>query len=211
MSRRLADQAITAGRVSVNHETATIGRLVDPETDLIELDGKSLAVQEKIYLMLNKPTGYVVTRRRQGKQTTLYDLLPEAYQNLSPVGRLDRDSSGLIILTNDGDLAFRLSHPKFQKTKIYKVGLDRALEPTDRTRLVGGVELEDGSSKLNVAEGLGKHLTVSLAEGRNRQIRRTFAAIGYEVKTLNRTAIGKLQLGSLKSGEYKIADREDLI
>lgn len=202
MSRRAADTAVAEGRVSVNKIAATIGQQVEGN-DEVELDHVALQIPAARTVLLNKPTGYVTSRRKQGSTPTVYALLPPELHSLKPVGRLDRDSSGLLLLTNDGELAQRLQHPSHNKWKVYQVELDRL--PTNETlgRLRKGVELEDGVSYLEEVEAAGKQLTVRLQEGRNRQVRRTFAALGYTVTKLHRTQFGELELGSTKSGLWR--------
>jgi 23S rRNA pseudouridine2605 synthase len=156
--------------------------------------------------MLNKPTGYVVSRDGQGS-LTIYDLLPPELHSLKPIGRLDKDSSGLLLLTNDGQLAQELTHPKYQKTKIYEVTLSTPLQPLHRQMISDrGLQLTDGPSKLElerITDGNDKDWRVHMHEGRNRQIRRTFAALGYSVQTLHRTHFGSYVLGSTKPAAYK--------
>ena len=207
LSRRTADAAVRAGRVSFNGQPAGIGQLVE-EDDRVLLDGKPLTVDTRatrVTIMLNKPAGYVVSRQGQGSKT-IYDLLPQEYQRLKPVGRLDKDSSGLLLLTDDGQLAFELTHPSKRKSKMYEVTLDRALTPAHRQMISDhGISLSDGLSRLEL-ERLRDDDTawrVTMYEGRNRQIRRTFAAVGYSVTTLFRTAFGAYQLADLATGVYR--------
>ena len=153
---------------------------------------------------MNKPVGYVCSRRAQGNAPTLYKLLPKEYRKLKTVGLLDKDSSGLILLTNDGDFDFQMTNPKFHKEKIYEVELNKPLEPLHQQMISDfGVMLEDGPSKFSVIHEDNKY-TVILSEGRNRQIRRTFAALGYRVTSLHRTRFGKYQLTGLEPGKYAI-------
>lgn len=159
---------------------------------------------------MNKPVGYVCSRKRQGENPTIYELLPEKYQKLKTVGRLDKDSSGLILLTNDGDFAFKMTHPSFRKTKVYHVELNRDLEPLHQQMISEyGIKLEDGVSKLGLTRlddensMSRKKFEVTMSEGRNRQIRRTFAALGYRVVKLHRIEFGNYALGSLKPGEIE--------
>ena len=162
-------------------------------------------VPKFLYLALNKPVGYVCSRKQQGENPTIYSILPEKYQKLKTVGRLDKNSSGLILLTNDGDFSFQMTHPKFYKEKIYEVELDRALEPLHQQMISDfGIEIGDGVSKLGLVR-LNDERTkfeVTMSEGRNRQIRRTFAALGYIVEKLHRKTFGKYQLSGLKPGEF---------
>lgn len=206
LSRRAADSLIEAGRVAINDQRPQAGQQVT-EGDMVSLDGKALSLsQPPLTIMLNKPTGYVCSRNGQGSRT-IYDLLPTDYHHLKPVGRLDKDSSGLLLLTNDGQLANQLTHPKYQKTKIYKIAVSPALEPLHRQMISDpGITLDDGPSRLQLErlnESDDSNWKVIMSEGRNRQIRRTFAALGYSVVKLHRTQLGSYQLGSLKVGQYE--------
>lgn len=202
MSRRGADQALASGRISVNGQVATLGQQIDPAKDLVESDNKTLELAPAITIILNKPVGLVTSRRGQGSGT-IYDLLPKDLQNLKPAGRLDKGSSGLLVLTNDGALAQSLIHPSRAKTKCYQVRLDRALEPADRMSLETGVQLREGLSVIKVTRQQHNRIEVELQTGWNRQIRRTFEALGYQVVSLHRTSIGPLQLGQLKPGQWR--------
>src|SRR3989344_4429257 len=200
LSRRAADSVIMEGLVSVNGVPAQTGQ----ETKMIDevrLDGQILKLPDVITVMLNKPVGYVCSRDGQGSRT-IYDLLPAELHNLKPVGRLDKNSSGLLLLTNNGELAHKLTHPSFQKEKVYEVELDRPLDETDKHNIELGVQLEDGLSKLGLS-GSGKSWIVKMSEGRNRQIRRTFKAMDYEVQRLNRVRFGSYSLGDLAPGSCK--------
>ena len=213
LSRREADNFIAAGKVLINGKPAVLGARVK-DTDEIILNGKKVdnSPSKYTYLMLNKPEGYVSSRKAQGDAPTLYELLPDEYKALKTVGRLDKNSSGLILLTNDGDFAFSHTHPKFYKLKTYFVTLDRALEPLHQQEISDfGIHLEDGISKLCLSK-LNDERTewqVEMSEGRNRQIRRTFAALGYEVTKLHRIEFGAYQLGDLKPGKYKLVEKAD--
>jgi 23S rRNA pseudouridine2605 synthase len=205
LSRRAADAAIDEGRVLLNGHTPSPGAQVG-ETDTVTLDDKPLSVQsEKLTIMLNKPVGYVCSRDGQGSRT-VYDLLPPQYHELKPIGRLDKFSSGLLLLTNDGQLANELTHPRYAKQKTYKISLNRPLEPLNQQMINDyGVQLPDGVSKLTLekVDEKGFDWRVRMSEGRNRQIRRTFSALDYTVNTLHRTHFGSYTLGDLKPGETK--------
>lgn len=205
ISRRAADDAIARGRVYVDGKPAELGQQVDPEKNIVTLDNKPLSAPEKpVTIMLNKPVGYVCSRDGQGSKT-IYDLLPEKYHNLKPVGRLDKDSSGLLLLTNDGTLAYEMTHPSFKKEKKYLVQLGHVLSEADfGTIAKTGVQLKDGLSKfgLDSVNDDGREWRVTMHEGRNRQIRRTLEALGYNVSGLHRTHFGPYELNSLKTGEY---------
>ncbi len=202
LSRRGADRAISEGRVTINDQTATLGQPVHQD-DKVALDGRSLGSStDFVTIMLNKPVGYVCSRAGQGSKT-IYELLPTKYHHLNPVGRLDKDSSGLLLLTNDGNLANQLTHPRYQKTKVYEITLDKPLEPLHQQIISDhGIELDDGNSQLTL-EKLDDGRTkwhVTMREGRNRQIRRTFAALNYRVINLHRTSFGDYRLSDLRSG-----------
>jgi len=244
VSRREADELISGGRITIDGKPATLGARIDKIAKVC-YNGKTIPFEtDFLYLAMNKPVGYVCSRRAQGEAPTIYTLLPEKYHSLKTVGRLDKDSSGLILLTNDGDFAFQMTHPKFHKEKIYEVELDRPLEPLHQQMISDyGVMLDDGPSRFTVVSSAttalghiatpstgddskgdphgayrrgGKesagpveqmartHLTVILSEGRNRQIRRTFAALGYRVTSLHRTTFGKYELSGLEPGKYVI-------
>lgn len=205
ISRRNADDFIANGRVLVNNALPEQGYQVD-SSDSVTLDGKTVVAKEHTTLMFHKPAGCVCSRDGQGSQT-VYDILPKKYDHLKPVGRLDKYSSGLLLLTNDGILANELTHPSKQKTKIYEVSLHKDLQPLHRQMISDyGVELEDGPSKLLLErqdDGNDKKWTITMSEGRNRQIRRTFAALGYTVRELHRTQFGPYTLGDLAAGQIK--------
>lgn len=205
VSRREADDLIAAGRILVNEKPAALGARID-KNDKVCYNDKIVPFEtDFLYIAFNKPVGYVCSRRAQGVAPTLYDLLPKQYRKLKTVGRLDKDSSGLILLTNDGDFAFQMTHPKFQKEKIYEVELDHPLEPLHQQMISDyGVMLDDGPSNFLVIKNLDNSYIVKLSEGRNRQIRRTFAALGYKVTSLHRTQFGKYQLSGLAPGKCVI-------
>lgn len=229
VSRREADNLIASGQVTIDGQTAVLGNKIDSKSKICYNNKVIPFANKYIYLAFNKPVGYVCSRRAQGSAPTLYDLLPQKYHHLKTVGRLDKDSSGLILLTNDGDFAFQLTHPKFRKSKVYEVDLDHPLEPLHQQMVSDyGVQLPDGISKFkvikkepavpllrNLRDQQGAcpkktvsqaHYLVILTEGRNRQIRRTFASLGYKVTRLHRIQFGKYELGNLKSGKCVIIE-----
>lgn len=206
LSRRVADKAIEQGNVLINGKIATPGQEVTDQ-DVVTLNGKTLSPQTSTQTILfNKPTGYVVSRDGQGNKT-IYGLLPPELHQLKPVGRLDKDSSGLLLLTNDGQLAQELTHPKYQKTKVYEIRVSQPLAPLHRQMIhEHGIQLSDGPSKLlleRLKEGDDHEWKITMREGRNRQIRRTFAALGYGITKLHRTHFGAYSLGALPSGQWK--------
>ena len=241
VSRREADELIATGKVTIDGQPAVIGNKIDSKSKIC-YNNKTIPFNiEFIYLAFNKPVGYVCSRHAQGSAPTIYEILPKKYHKLKTVGRLDKDSSGLILLTNDGDFAYQMTHPKFHKEKVYEVELDKPLEPLHQQMISDyGVMLDDGPSKFMIVHkeesnllsgafrsaaarelarsprgdgrerrgarknGLAPMYTVILTEGRNRQIRRTFAALGYKVTKLHRTNFGKYELSGLKSGKCVI-------
>lgn len=208
ISRREADLLIEKGSVLVNGKPITLGARLHA-TDTITVDGKQISAQQKpyTYLAFNKPVGYVSSRRAQGDSPTIYDKIPTEYHELKPVGRLDRNSSGLLLLTNDGDFAFRMTHPKFVKTKVYHVRLDRDLQPLHQQMISDfGIQLDDGRSQLHLQrryDDKSDEWIVTMSEGRNRQIRRTFSALGYTVERLHRVQFGNYAIDDMKPGELR--------
>lgn len=208
ISRREADILIEQGRVEINDNVASLGARFS-DGDKLTLNGRPLkAAAGYRYILFHKPVGYVCSRKAQGDTPTIYSLLPKELHTLKPVGRLDKDSSGLLLLTNDGDFAFQMTHPKFRKTKIYEVTLDSDLEPLHQQMISDyGVQLDDGTSKFLLSrldEKNRKVWQVTMSEGRNRQIRRTFAALGYTVVVLHRTHFSAFSLGNLAPGNFEI-------
>lgn len=209
LSRRSADEAIESGRVSVNGQKAKVGQTVNL-SDLVTLDNQGLARTKKILVALNKPVGYVCSRNGQGSPT-VYDLLPKKYKDLSYVGRLDKESSGLLLFTNDGELNYSLTHPKFEKDKVYTVKLNKALNPKDKLEIETGKIFLDGKpSIMQLNNGGPRVLKVILNEGRNRQIRRTFELLGYKIEKLHRISFGQYRLADLKAGEYTLVNNVNL-
>ncbi|HET6747453.1 MAG TPA: pseudouridine synthase [Candidatus Saccharimonadales bacterium] len=205
VSRREADDLIEKGKIRINDSVAILGARFK-QGDAIFVNGKPLQSEASYrYILFHKPIGYVCSRRAQGENPTIYSLLPRELAALKPVGRLDKDSSGLILLTNDGDFAYQMTHPKFHKTKVYEVSLDHMLEPLHQQMISDfGVQLEDGTSQLQLErlDETRKSWRVTMHEGRNRQIRRTFAVLGYTVVKLHRTHFGSYVLANLPPGEY---------
>lgn len=208
-SRRQADEQIALGTVLINGRPAQLGAIIQPGRDTITIANKHIEHTPKRYqyVLLNKPTGYVCSRRQQGDTPTIYSLLPIEYQNLKVAGRLDKDSCGLVLLTDDGDTIFKLTHPKFAKQKVYIVGLNKPLKPSDKIKIEDGVRLEDGSSCFKIAKPSTQYpkpntYKITMHEGRNRQIRRTFKALGYTVTHLERIKLGPYRLQDLKTTPY---------
>lgn len=201
ISRRAADAAVQEGRVMVNGSIPQLGQAVNTG-DIVLLDGNQLTrPEEPMTIMLNKPIGYVASRDGQGSKT-VYDLLPAELHALKPVGRLDKDSSGLLLLTNDGAMANRLTHPSFGKQKTYIATLDKPLNDDSLEQILHGVRVEDYTSRLLLKQLGANNYEVKMFEGRNRQIRRTFSVLNYTVTKLHRTDFGEYSLGDLASGTY---------
>lgn len=208
-SRRASEQIILAGRVQVNGQAVRLlGTRVDPGHDAVTLDGKPLRVKRKLYLALHKPVGCICSRRDDANRPTIYDLLPREWQNLHTVGRLDFNTEGLIFLTNDGQFALRLTHPRYGTRKKYIATIEGCVEEAILERFLRGVwhageKLRAQAARLISASRTRSLVELELAEGKNREIRRLFASQGLAVKRLQRTQIGKIKLGELKPGRWR--------
>ena len=202
-SRRGSEEFIRAGRVRVNGRVAELGSKATPGKDRVELDGREVRLQRVEWVALHKPTGYVTTRDDPAGRKTVYDLLPREMHHLFHVGRLDRDSAGLLLLTNDGDAANRLLHPRYGTTKEYLADVEGEPAVRELRALVEGVELEDGVGHAESVEIRGgvregeTRLLLVMQEGRHREIRRMLEAIGYPVRRLFRRRFGPIKLGKL--------------
>jgi 23S rRNA pseudouridine2605 synthase len=201
-SRRAADELISDGRVTVNGLVAEVGARVD-ETDDVRVDGRPLTPERQVHLALHKPTGLITTASDPQGRRTVLDLV-EVPERVYPVGRLDRDTTGLLLVTNDGELAHRLMHPRHGIEKTYVAEVTGRPDEAALRRLAEGVDLEDGPTAPARVRRLGPS-TVELVihEGRNRQVRRMLEAVGHPVRTLRRTAYGGVQLAGLEPGEWR--------
>ena len=206
-----------AGRVEIDGEVVTrLGTKVDPRTAVIRVDGDRLPpVSEHVYLALHKPRGVVSTMSDPEGRRSLADLVADRPERLFHVGRLDTDTDGLILLTNDGDLANRLAHPSHAVPKTYVVEVAGRVRPLVARRLREGIELEDGpvaadSVSIDQAEADRSMLTLTLHEGRNRIVRRMFDAVGHPVRRLTRTSVGPVRLAGLRSGQMRELTRAEL-
>ncbi|MCL4384334.1 rRNA pseudouridine synthase [Patescibacteria group bacterium] len=205
-SRRAADVLISQKKILVNHHPATLGEQIDPGKDLVTYRGEKLTLDhQKLYYLLNKPPHVVSTAKDDRGRPTVTDYL-KIKKRLYPVGRLDFDSTGLILLTNDGDLALCLTHPRYHLPKTYLVTIDRPLTVSELTALRRGVVLEDGPTlpaTITPQNSPPTRLEITLNQGKNRQIRRMMAHFDHRVLTLHRTAIGPLKIGSLSAGQAR--------
>lgn len=216
-SRRSSERMILAGRVAINGKVCeTLGTTIDPEKDTVTLDGhKVLMPDQKKYILLNKPEGYMVSRSDPHQPKTIYTLLPKEFEQLHPVGRLDQNSCGLLLLTNDGELTEKLLHPRFKLEKVYKVQVKGKATDLALSYMRTGVDLSDGKTQPARVVRLKQRsenswIEFGLKEGRNRQIRRMCRSVGLDVVTLERTAFGPLLLGSLRQGAWRELTEEEV-
>ncbi|MBU1164217.1 rRNA pseudouridine synthase [Patescibacteria group bacterium] len=211
-SRRASEKLIEQGKVSVNGNIEkNVATNVDPQKDKILYRGKQIKLEEFVYYILNKPVGYLCSLKAFGNDKIVTQLLPKT-QRVYPVGRLDKNSSGLLILTNDGDLAMKLSHPKFESKKVYEVKLDKPCTKEFLDCMKSGVMLTEGLASVDKFEKLSSNtIQITIHQGWKRQIRRMVENCGAKAVSLIRISEGKVKLGDLKVGEYKKVKREDLI
>ena len=203
-SRRHCDELIAAGRVTINGRVVTDFSVQPTETDHVKVGSKMVRVERQLHIMLHKPAGFVSTRSDPNARDTIFDLLPPNMPRLFNVGRLDTQSEGLLMLTNDGELAQRLMHPRYKVDKEYEVTLDKPWDPELAKKLLKGVMLDGQRAKLErVFQVKPMFLRVVLRQGINRQIRRMFYEVGYEVNRLVRTRIGNLRLGDLPRAHWR--------
>lgn len=213
-SRRHCEELIEQGRVEVDGNVAKLGVKIDPLLNEIKVDGQRLKKTKPVYIALFKPKGYLCTDYdRQGRPRTI-DLVPKSFGRLFLIGRLDMDSEGLILLTNDGALSERLTHPKYGVPKVYRVQVAGEVGLEDLDKLRNGVHLAEGVAKAENAVIKGRHkqstiLDITLTEGMNREVRRLLARLGHKVMALIRTAVGPVKLGKMTPGEWrKLSDHE---
>ena len=214
-SRRAAEEMIAAGRVRVNGTTAAVGMSADASADLIEIDGRPLAGEAgKVYIMLNKPRGWITTMQDDKGRRSVTELVRDCPVRVWPVGRLDMDSEGLLIMTNDGDLTHLLTHPSHEKDKCYSVRVrgdaSAALGQLSEPMTVDGVDLRPAVVRLAGKTEDGAVLAMTIREGKNRQIRKMCAQAGLEVIALRRTAEGGLKLGGLQSGRWRYLSAQEV-
>jgi 23S rRNA pseudouridine2605 synthase len=207
-SRREADVLIATGVVSINGVTITeLGYKIKP-TDSVQYDGETINAEKKRYVLLNKPKGFITTMDDPRGRKTVMTLVSKACkERIYPIGRLDRETTGLLLFTNDGDMAKKLTHPRYQSKKIYHVELNKSVNKADFEKLLKGVDLEDGRSKVDqvsfVSDASSKEVGVELQSGKNRIVRRLFEALGYEVVKLDRVQFSSLTKKDLPRGMYR--------
>ena len=210
-SRRKCDELIAAGRVTINGSICTDFSAQPSERDHVKVDGKLVRLERTMTIALNKPPGFVSTRSDPHARDTIFDLLPPKFPRLFNIGRLDTQSEGLLLLTNDGDLAQRLIHPRFKIEKEYEVTLDRQWNSEDAQKLSRSIFLDGRRAQIARLHSIGPtRLRVVLRQGINQQIRRTLYAVGYEVKRLVRIRIGNLRLGDLPRGQWRPLSKSEL-
>jgi 23S rRNA pseudouridine2605 synthase len=208
-SRRHCEEYITTGRVTVDGKTITeLGARVDPDAQDVRLDGERLKINRRSYYMLNKPTGVLCTNRDPQGRTRVQDLFPKGHERLFTVGRLDENSQGLLLVTNDGELAHRMAHPRFEVEKTYRVQVAGIPSREIVAQLEQGMYFSEGrfaakSARLLKSKGQSAVLEIVLTEGQNREIRRLLARVGHKVQRLTRVGLGPLRLGELPLGQYR--------
>lgn len=210
-SRRKCDELIAGGRVTINGRVCTDFSAEPTERDHVKVDGKLVRAEQLLTIALNKPAGFVSTRADPHARDTIFDLLPRKFPRLFNIGRLDAQSEGLLLLTNDGDLAQQLTHPRFKTDKEYIVTLDRQWDNALATKLLRGIVLDGKRAQIARLHAFGPtRLRLVLRQGLNQQIRRMFYAVGYEVKQLVRVRIGNLRLGDLPPGQWRTLTRSEI-
>ncbi|MBU1203035.1 rRNA pseudouridine synthase [Patescibacteria group bacterium] len=210
-SRRKAENLIKQGKVKIGlHIVKDLATSVPENSQDIFVNNKAVILEKKVYYLLNKPTGYVCSVSDPHNKKTVMSLVPKE-PKVFPVGRLDKDSQGLILLTNDGDLAHQLTHPKFEVKKTYLVTVDKILTRDIESKLKKGISLEEGLAKVDKLKILSsKKLEIVIHQGWNRQIRRMLAKLGYKVIELSRISEANLKLGNLPIGKYKVLNKNDI-
>lgn len=220
-SRREADKFIKEGRVTINNLPVENIAVSVEEKDIVKVDGKLIKPEKKVYILLNKPKDFITTTEDEKSRKTVLDLVKPSLQNplykdlrIYPVGRLDRNTSGLLLLTNDGELAQRLTHPKYNVEKIYIATLDRKLQRTDEEKIIEGLELEDGKmvvDELAFPEPDNRFkVGISIHSGKNRVVRRIFEHLGYKVKQLDRIVYAGLTKKDLPRGKWRMLKPQEL-
>lgn len=216
-SRRKCDELIMQGKVTVNAKKVTqLGLDINPETDLVAFDGKLLEIPKQFsYIMLNKPNGYITTLNDPQNRKTVMNLLPKTGKRIFPIGRLDLNTSGLLLFTDDGDLSQKLMHPSFEFGKTYLALVDGTVSLANLQKLrngvdIGGFKTSKAQAFLVKSQNNQSLVKVIIHEGKNRQVRRMFESLGFKVKSLKRVAIGKLMLGALETGKWRNLTNDEI-
>jgi 23S rRNA pseudouridine2605 synthase len=210
-SRRGAEEFIRNGRVTVNGVVCTNFSTQISTIDHVKVEGRRVRAGDYVYLLLNKPPDYLTTRSDEKLRRNIYELLPRSLPKLAHVGRLDKESEGLLLLTNNGDLAFQITHPKFKLEKEYLVTLDREFEVADAPKTKQGVYLAEGRARFDsIVKVNRQQVRVVLTQGLKRQVRRVLAALGYKVRRLQRVRIGPLTDRGLRTGEVRVLSKEEV-
>lgn len=215
-SRRKAEDLIKAGLVEVNGKTVLEPWFMVDDSDDVRINNKPISLEKKmVYIMLNKPEGYITTVKEQFSRKTVLDLIEGVQERINPVGRLDYDTSGLLLLTNDGEFTYRLTHPKYEVSKVYIAIVKGTPNRAEIEKFENGLKIEDyvtSPTKLNIKKKSGNTSTleITIHEGRNRQVRKMCEAIGHPVIKLKRISIGKVTIGSLPSGKWRYLTREEV-
>src|SRR5690349_10959135 len=210
-SRRQCDELIAAGRVTINGKICTNFNAQPGARDHVKVDGKLVRAAPPLTIMLHKPAGFVSTRRDPHVRDTVFDLLPQKFSRLFNIGRLDAQTEGLLLLTNDGDLAQALTHPRYETDKEYEVTLDRPWDPVLAPKLLGGIFLDGQRARITRLHSISPtRLRVVLQQGINRQIRRMFETVGYRVRHLRRVRVGNLRLADLPCGHWRVLTKREL-
>lgn len=212
-SRREAENLVLEGRVKVNGNIVTsLSTTVDENSDIVEFDGKIVKpIEKKYYLKINKPVGYTCSNKSQFNEKIIFDLI-DLDVKLFTIGRLDKDSRGLVLITNDGDIYNKVIHPRSSIDKVYNVILDKNISVNDLNRLISGIDIDGYVTKpAKLIKYRKNRVTLSISEGKNRQIRKMFEKVGYKVLDLHRQSIGNIEIGELESGEYRNLTKEELI
>lgn len=215
-SRRKSEEIIIAGRVSVNNKVVTeLGTKVESDSDIVKVDGKVVRICEKmVYILLNKPEGCVTTVKEQFNRKSVLDYVSDVKERIYPVGRLDYDTSGLLILTNDGELTYRLTHPKHNVNKTYIADVDREPTEEDMKKFESGIVIDGrktAPAKIRIIKkGKLISLEIKIHEGRNRQVRKMCSAINCNVINLKRIALGDIELGNIEKGSYRVLNESEI-
>lgn len=215
-SRRKADELIASGNVKINGKTLKEPGYDVTDDDVVEVNGSRIQADEKkVYILLNKPIGYITTVKDEQNRPTVMELVQDVDARIFPVGRLDNNTSGMLLMTNDGEFSYKVAHPKHKMTKTYRARVEGVLSNEKCAKLSNGVDIGGfvtSKAKVNIIKGLPRStiVEISIHEGKNRQVRKMFAAVGNKVQELERVAIGEMPLGRLAEGHYRKLTRGEI-